>query len=67
MSLFYTSDPVADFANYDREQAKRLAKLPKCDRCRKPIQDEYLFDFYGDVYCERCAMRLFRREVNIDE
>lgn len=67
MSLFYTSDPIADFANHDREQAKRLDRLPKCDRCRRPIQDEYLFDIYGDVYCEKCGTLLFRRAVSLDE
>ena len=63
MSLFYTSDLIADFANHDREQAKRLDKLPKCDCCREPIQDEHCFDIYGDIYCEECGIKLFRRNT----
>lgn len=63
MSLLYTSDPVADFARHDREQAKREKQLPKCDYCNQPIQDEHLFDIGGDVMCEKCLIREFRKDV----
>ena len=66
MSLFYTSDPLKDFYHHDREQNRLLDRLPKCDCCRMPIQDEYMFDVYGDAYCEKCATQLFRREVALE-
>jgi hypothetical protein len=49
--------------DHDREQAKRLEQLPKCDYCNKPIQDEHLFDICGDVFCERCVIRNFRKDT----
>lgn len=64
MSLFYTSDPVADFARHDREQAKQEKQLPRCDYCNQPIHDEHLFDINGDVMCEKCLIREFRKDVD---
>lgn len=64
MSLFYTSDPIMDFEHHDREQAKREKQLPKCDYCNKPIQDEHLFDICGDVFCEKCLIRNFRKDTD---
>ena len=61
MSLFYTSDPLLDFARHDREQAKREEQLPKCDYCNQPIQDERLFDIEGNLYHKECAADEFRR------
>jgi ribosomal protein L34E len=52
---------------HDRQQERLRSRLPKCDRCHEPIQGEYLFDIYGDIYCEDCAKKLFRREVTLDE
>lgn len=63
MSLFYTSDPVADFERHDRERAKREKQYPKCDYCNQPIQDEHLFDINGDVMCEQCLNREFRKDT----
>ena len=51
---------------HDRRQERRREQLPKCDRCKDEIQ-EYLFDIYGDIYCEDCTRKLFRREVSLDE
>ncbi len=41
-------------------------QLPKCDHCHNEIQEHY-FDIYGEIYCEECAHKLFRREVTLDE
>ena len=65
--FFYSDDPVRDFERHDRRQQRLLDRLPKCDHCRKPIQDEYKFDIHGETYCERCAIILFRTEVTLDE
>lgn len=51
---------------HDRRQEMQRERLPKCDRCKEEIQ-EYFFDIYGDIYCEDCAHKLFRREVVLDE
>ena len=38
--MFYSDDPVKDFARYDFEQARRLENLPECEYCGCKIQDE---------------------------
>lgn len=63
MNYFRTGDPLDDFDRHDREQAKREKQLPKCDYCNQPIQDEHLFDINGDVMCEKCLIREFRKDV----
>ena len=56
--------PVPDnydaFVRHDAEQQAYLERFPKCDKCRKPIQDDYLFDVSGDIYCEGCMNELFK-------
>ena len=61
--MFYTDDPLRDFANYDREQAEREAKLPKCDYCKDPIYEHY-YEIDGDNVCPECLDRFFRKEVD---
>lgn len=60
-------DNYSQWEAHERRKEKLLDRLPKCDHCRKPIQDEYKFDIHGETYCERCAIILFRTEVTLDE
>ena len=43
------------------EQDKQLERLPHCDYCGEPIQEEYYFDLCGDRVCEQCVEKLKRR------
>lgn len=43
------------------EQEKWLAKRPKCCCCDEHIQDDFLYDIGGDLYCEECMEKEFRR------
>lgn len=52
--LYRTDNPIADFDRYDREQSRRLARLPKCAICREPIQQEYAVCIDGVYYCGEC-------------
>lgn len=63
--MFYSDDPAADFDRYDREQAKRLAQLPKCDICDQPIQDDHYYLINGDNVCPGCLDDQFRKEIEI--
>lgn len=56
-------DNYSQWEYHERQQERLLDRLPKCERCRRSIQDDYLFDVYGDVYCEKCATLLFRRNT----
>ena len=45
---------------HEAEKEAWLDRRPKCERCRKPIQDDYLFDVDGKIYCEDCMNEKFR-------
>jgi formylmethanofuran dehydrogenase subunit E len=61
----WIADPLADFHRLDREQARRLAKLPTCERCGHPIQQERAVCIDGDWYCDDC-IEFYRREVETE-
>lgn len=61
--MYYSDDPIADFNRYEADQEEQLDKLPKCDICGEPIQDDYLYDIYGDIFCEECLNDKFRKNV----
>ena len=58
-----TDNPLADFDRHDAECEAELERLPKCDYCGKRIQDDYLYDLEGDIVCENCMKREFRKET----
>lgn len=60
----WTDNPVADFERHDREQARRLAQLPTCERCCDAIQQERAVCINGFWYCDEC-IELYRKEIEI--
>ena len=65
MQMFImTDDPYKDFDRWDAEQERQLAKLPKCDDCGEPIQDEHYFHIHGEILCEDCMNDRYRRDVD---
>jgi ribosomal protein L34E len=61
----FSDDPVMDAHRHDMEQEKMLARLPVCERCKKPIQDDEYFDIYGEVLCEKCVRAKFAFQIEI--
>ena len=61
MSYFRLGDPLDDFDRLDREQARREARLPVCEKCGERIYDEHYFDVDGEIYCEECMIEKFRK------
>lgn len=61
--MFRTGDPLDDFTRLDRQQAADLERLPVCDYCKQPIQDEFLYDINGEFICEDCLDRFFKKET----
>lgn len=49
----------------ERERERRLARLPICEgfRCGKRIQDEDYYDVDGEILCEECMKRKYRRKT----
>lgn len=56
----YTDDPIADFNAWDKAQDEELAKLPVCDECGNPIQDDYYYDIAGITLCPECMDKNYR-------
>lgn len=67
MSYFRSGDPLDDFHRWDREQEEDLKKLPVCDICNHPIQDDHFYQINGDNVCPGCLENEFRKEVDLDE
>ena len=56
-----TIDNYGLFEIHDAEQAAWLDKRPICICCGNPIQDDFLYDIHGDLYCEGCINDSFRK------
>ena len=61
--MYYTDDPIRDFARRDAAEARYESKLPTCAHCGEPIFDEYLYVIDGEPYCEECLNYNFRKRV----
>ena len=64
--MTFTDDPIADFHRYDAEQQKQLDKLPRCEYCDIPIQDDYYYEINDECICEDCLNDNFRKDVEYD-
>lgn len=53
-------DPVyqAERREYDADNDALI-----CENCMAPIRGEYYWDIAGEPLCERCAIRMYRRNV----
>lgn len=49
---------------YEARQQRKLDRFPKCDCCGKPITDDFLYDFDGDLWCESCLNDNNRKPVD---
>ena len=54
MSIYRSDDPYLDFSRHEAEEDRWLATRPLCAECESPIQDDYCFEFNGDLICEGC-------------
>ena len=52
--MSWTDNPIADFNRHEAEQQAELEKLPICYECGEPIQDDFLCDIEGTIYCLEC-------------
>jgi hypothetical protein len=60
---FRTDDPVKDAERNEARKEAELEKMPKCSYDNQPIQDGYLWDIEGELYCEEHAHELFRKDA----
>ena len=52
------------FALREAEMGAKLDSKPVCVCCEEPIQDDHMYDIYGDIYCEDCMISQFRRSID---
>lgn len=50
---------------HERRKEKLLEQLPLCEahKCRHPIQDDYYFEIDGEILCEDCMNRRYRKNT----
>ena len=50
---------------HDIENERKKARLPVCDnrKCRRQIDGDYYWEIEGDILCEKCAILLYRKNV----
>jgi hypothetical protein len=63
--MIFTDDPIADFNRLDAKQSAWLKKLPTCQICGKPIQQERAVCMEGFWFCDDCLDDC-RKEVNVE-
>lgn len=61
--MFYSDDPARDFDRYDMAMSQREARLPVCEKCGKPINDDTFFDVEGEILCEECLRDRYERST----
>ncbi len=64
MRIGFFDVALKELDRYEARQTSALARCPKCDCCGERIQDDYLFDIDGDLYCEECLVDQFRRSTD---
>lgn len=50
--------------SHEREKERQLERLPVCEVCGKPIQDEHLYLINDEFVCQDCLDRDFRKRVD---
>lgn len=49
---------------HEREQERRLARLPVCADCGEPVQDDHFYLINDEVICPNCLEAGYRKEVD---
>lgn len=47
----------------ERREAEAEENALHCENCKSPINDDYYWDICGDLLCERCAARMYRKNI----
>lgn len=63
MPYFRHGDPLDDFNRLDAEQARMEARLPVCEgrKCGKRIDEDFYYEIEGEILCEDCMNRRYRK------
>lgn len=56
-------DNYSQWQAHQRQQERLLDKLPKCDYCKKTIQDEDLYEIGCLIVCPDCLDKHYKRKT----
>ena len=59
----YVPDNYDLFLQHQARQDRQLEKLPVCDCCLEPIQDEHYYDLGGELFCKDCLDNEYRKDT----
>ena len=62
--MYYSDNPGADFERWSNDMEAELARLPVCYHCGEPIQDDYLYNINGNLYCHDCLDECFKESTD---
>ena len=52
----FTADAHNDFLMHDYQKEQRMKRLPVCDICGEPIQDESYHVLFDNNVCDSCLI-----------
>ena len=52
--MYITDNPVRDAERYEAEREEALQSLPVCCECGEHIQDDFCYEFDGELICPDC-------------
>lgn len=53
--IIRSDDPIRDYDRWEYQNALWERSRPICEDCGDPITEEYMWDFHGKKYCEKCV------------
>ena len=61
--MMRTDDPISDFMVWDTQREKQLQRLPVCNVCGEPIQDEHFYLINDENICLECMEYNFKKRT----
>lgn len=56
-------DNYSMWERHEQELEAALERLPVCEECENPIQDDYTWNIGGELLCPDCAAKRYRRNT----
>lgn len=56
-------DNYSQWEWHEREQELAREKLPRCQRCKQRIDEDYYYEIDGEILCESCMIEKYRKNT----
>lgn len=57
-------DNYDQYRRHEAEQERQRARLPVCDYCNDPVEDDHFFLVNDEIICPDCMDKHFRKDVD---